>query len=144
LARLLRDLRARQEQPTPERLARFDPKTPHPNALRWFAHVAAHEALYSALLVSGELAAFEGEVTALFTSWAEARLREWPGALAPEAPVQALIAASTAMNLGLVRWWLAQHPRPALEDIAVIQQRLQVHGILPLLGFEVGELPRKG
>ena len=57
LARLLRDLRAGQQQPTPESMARFDPQTPHPNALRWFAHVAAHEGFYSAVLVTGELAA---------------------------------------------------------------------------------------
>lgn len=138
LARLLRDLRARQEQPTPESMARFDPQKPHPNALRWFTHVAAHEAFYSAVLVSGELAQFEGEVAALFTSWAETRLREWPGDLKPEIPVQALIAASTAMNLGLVRWWLAQDPRPSLGEMALIQQKLQSQGIWPLLGLRAG------
>ena len=136
LARLLRDLRARQEQPTPESMFRFDPQTPHPNALRWFAHVAAHEAFYSALLVTGELAAFEGEVAALINGWAETRLREWPGGVKPAIPVQALIAASTAMNLGLVRWWLAQDPRPSLNEMAVIQQRLQTSGVLPLLGLD--------
>ena len=135
LARLLRDLRARQEVPTPRTLAGFDPCTPHPNALRWFAHVAAHEAFYSALLVTGELAAFEGEVAALFASWAETRLREWPGEVHAEAPVAAVIAASTAMNLALVRWWLTQQPRPSAETMAVIQQRLQAGGVLPLLGL---------
>ncbi len=140
LARLLRDLRARQEVPTPESYARFDPETPHPNAQRWFAHVAANEAFYSALLVTGELAAFEGEVAAQFTAWAETRLREWPGGIAPEVPLQAIIAASTAMNLGLVRWWLTQDPRPDADEMAVIQQRLQAHGVLPLLGL----MPRDG
>lgn len=135
LARLLRDLRARQEAPTPESYARFDPTTPHPNALRWFAHVAAHEDFYSAVLVTGELSVFEGEVAALVNGWAEQRLREWPGPLRPTLPLPALIAASTAQNLGLVRWWLSQDPRPALEEMAVMQQRLQTSGILPLLGL---------
>ncbi len=135
LARLLRDLRARQETPTPESIARFEPAKPHPNALRWFAHVAAHEDFYAAVLVTGELAAFEGEVAALVTGWAERRLREWPGPLRPELPLSALIAASTAQNLGLVRWWLSQDPRPGLDEMAVMQQRLQTEGILPLLGL---------
>lgn len=138
LARLLRDLRTGQQQPTPESMARFDPQTPHPNALRWFAHVAAHEGFYSAVLVTGELAALEGEVAALITSWGETRLREWPGALTPEIPVQALIAASTAMNLGLVRWWLAQDPRPSLAEMALMQQKLHARGIWPLLGLGPG------
>jgi len=135
LARLLRDLRARQEQPTPESMSRFDPETPHPNALRWFAHVAAHEAFYSAVLVTGELSEFEGEVAALINRWAETRLREWPGILEPKIPVGALTVASTALNLGLVRWWLSQNPRPTLAEMALIQQRLKVTGILPLLGL---------
>ncbi len=135
LSRLLRDLRARQETPTPETLARFDPKTPHPNALRWFAHVAAHEGFYKAVLVTGELAAFEGEVSSLIAFWAETRLREWSGALRPEIPLSALIAASTALNLGLVRWWLSQDPRPEMDEMAVMQQRLQTEGTLPLLGL---------
>lgn len=135
LARLLRDLRARNDTPTPESFARFDPDTPHPNALRWFAHVAAHADFYRAVLVTGELAAFEGEVAALITGWAERRLREWPGTLKPEVPRSALIAASTAQNLGLVRWWLSQDPRPALAAMAVMQQKLQTNGILPLLGL---------
>jgi len=135
LARLLRDLRARNETPTPESYARFDPAKPHPNALRWFAHVAAHEDFYAALLVTGELAAFEGEVAALVNGYAENRLREWPGPLRPELPPAVLIAASTAQNLALVRWWLAQHPRPGLEEMAVMQQKPQARGILPLLGL---------
>lgn len=143
LARLLRDLRARQETPTPESFRRFDPARPHPNALRWFAHVAAHEGFYSAVLVTGELSAFEGDVTALINGWAESRLRDWPGVLRLEIPLSALIAASTAQNLGLVRWWLAQRPRPALEEMAVMQQRLQTDGILPLLGVQVAETLRR-
>ena len=139
LARLLRDLRARQETPTPETFAAFDPATPHPNALRWFAHVAAHEDFYAAVLVTGELAAFEGEVAALVNGWAEQRLREWPGPLRPELPLPALIAASTAQNLGLVRWWLSQEPRPDLNEMAVMQQKLQTNGILPLLGLGKAE-----
>jgi len=135
LARLLRDLRARQETPTPESYARFDPGTPHPNALRWFAHVAAHEDFYAAVLVTGELAGFERDIAALFTDWAEGRLREWPGPVRSEFPVSALIAASTAQNLGLVRWWLSQAPRPGIAEMAVMQQRLQTSGILPLLGL---------
>lgn len=135
LARLLRDLRARQETPTPESYARFDPATPHPNALRWFAHVEAYEEFYAAVLVTGELASFEGEVAGLISHWALSRLREWPGDLQPKAPISALIAASTAMNLGLVRWWLSQSPRPGWEEMAVLQQRLQACGVLPLLGL---------
>lgn len=138
LARLLRDLRARNETPTPAAYARFDPTKPHPNALRWFAHVAAHEDFYRAVLVTGELAAFEGEVAALVTAYAKQRLREWPGPLRPELPLSALIAASTAQNLGLVRWWLSQDPRPDPEAMAVMQQRVQSEGILPLLGLGVG------
>jgi len=135
LARLLRDLRARQETPTPETFETFNPANPHPNALRWFAHVAAHADFYSAVLVTGELSAFEGEVAALVNGWAEQRLREWPGPLRPELPLPALIAASTAQNLGLVRWWLSQDPRPDLSEMAVMQQQLQTRGILPLLGL---------
>ena len=136
LARLLRDLRARQETPTPETYAAFDPAIPHPNALRWFAHVAAHEDFYSAVLVTGELSAFEGEVAALVNSWAESRLLEWRGPLDPELPLSALIVASTAQNLALVRWWLSEEPRPGIQQIAVMQQRLQTKGILPLLGLD--------
>ena len=136
LGRLLRDLRARQETPTPETYAAFDPAIPHPNALRWFAHVAAHEDFYSAVLVTGELSAFEGEVAALVNSWAESRLLEWRGPLDPELPLSALIVASTAQNLALVRWWLSEEPRPGIQQIAVMQQRLQTKGILPLLGLD--------
>jgi len=144
LSRLLRDLRARNETPTPAHYARFDPAKPHPNALRWFAHVAAHEEFYQAVLVTGELAAFEGEVAALVTDWAQQRLREWPGPLQPVLPLSALIAASTAQNLGLVRWWLSQDPRPDLEEMAVMQQRLQTEGILPLLGLASDASSAKG
>lgn len=143
LARLLRDLRARQETPTPETFAAFDPATPHPNALRWFAHVAAHEAVYRAVLVTGELAAFEGDVAALITGWAESRLREWPAPLRPALPLSALIAASTAQNLALVRWWLSQAPRPGIAEMAIMQQRLLANGILPLLGVGQAERLRR-
>lgn len=138
LGRLKRDLRARQEEPTPVTVDRFDPERPHPNATRWFEHVAEHEAFYGAVLVTGELATFEHEIGAQMQAYASARLRAWPGKLAPEIPLDALIAASSALNIGLVRWWLQQTPRPAPEDVAVIQQKLMARGIIPLMGLQVG------
>ncbi len=135
LARLKRDLRARQETPTPVSLARFDPAEPHPNAIRWFEHVAEHEAFYGAVLVTGELAPFERAIAAQIRAYAEARLRGWPAPLTPEIPLDALLSASTAMNIGLVRWWLQQRPRPAPRQVAVIQQKLMARGVIALLGI---------
>ncbi|MCC5988566.1 MAG: TetR/AcrR family transcriptional regulator [Pararhodobacter sp.] len=138
LGRLKRELRARQEVPTPLSMSTFDPDTPHPNAVRWFEHVGDNADFYGAVLVSGELAGFEREIEAQIRSYAAARLRAWPGTLKPEIPLDALIAASTALNIGLLRWWLEQHPRPSPPIVAVIQQRLMARGVLPLLGVGPG------
>lgn len=135
LARLKRDLRARQEMPTPDSMSAFDPDMPHPNAIRWFEHVRDNADFYGAVLVSGELAQFEREIAAQMRSYAAARLRAWPGTLTPEIPLDALIAASTALNIGLLRWWLQQEKRPAPEAAAVMQQKLMARGIFPLLGL---------
>lgn len=136
LARLKRDLRARQEEPTPIGMKSFDPDVPHPNAVRWFEHVADHAEFHRAVLVTGELAEFERELELQIRAYAGARLRAWPGTLHPAIPLDALIAASTALNIGLVRWWLEQDPRPTPEEAAIIQQKLMARGIFPLLGLE--------
>jgi len=138
LARMKRDLRARQEVPTPASMSAFEPDTPHPNAVRWFEHVGDNADFYGAVLVSGELAEFEREIEAQIRSYAAARLRAWPGTLTPEIPLDALIAASTALNIELVRWWLEQNPRPSPQAATVIQQKLMARGIIPLLGIGPG------
>lgn len=50
-------------------------------------------------------------------------------------PLAATLAAYSAMNLGLVRWWLEQGCTPEPAAMAVHQQRLMARGILAAIGL---------
>jgi len=135
ITRMLEDLRARQEVPTPAGLARFEPERPHPNAVRWFEHVQDNARFYRAILVEDTLAGFAGDLERAIRGYALKRLAAWPAPLAPPMPEAAVLAASSAMNLGLVRWWLEQGCTPEPAAMAVHQQRLMARGILAAIGL---------
>ena len=135
IAHMLEDLRARQDLPTPARLTAFDPDRPHPNSVRWFEHVRANARLYRAILTGDALAGFAGDLERAIRGYAMKQLALWPEPLAPPVPVAAVLAASSAMNLGLVRWWLEQGCSPEPAAMAVHQQRLMARGILAAIGL---------
>lgn len=110
--------------------------------LGMYRHAARNRGLYRTLLAGAGDGRPLGQVTELLTAAVTANFQsriDHFGAT-PRVPLPIMARAWVGSHLSLVSWWLAAPREYTAEQMALMQLRLDVHGLSWGYGLEVGQL----